>query len=94
MIPISRDPKRRIRRIRRYVSEWGHRVIENWALANRREKLYARELAWLCDYALRITTDHGRATGRRRNQWTGGFARTFAGFGTVEKKDLETPCAG
>lgn len=64
MTPITKDPKRRIRRIRRYVSEWGCRVIDNWTLSDRRERLYARELAWLCDYAQRITTDHGRATSR------------------------------
>ena len=64
MTPISKSPTRRIRRIQRYVSEWGSRVIDNWTLANRREKLFAVELAWLCSYALRITTEHGQATSR------------------------------
>lgn len=99
MTPITRDPKRRIRRIQRWLrnvsTEFNglpcyvacHRIEskENCGcfeeqryecaycaevsrrLTSRIEKadsLLSLELAWLCDYALRITADHGRATSR------------------------------
>lgn len=87
MTPINQDPKRRIRRIRRWTraaivsggmpphaSCLFHVFDQHWrsesSLDNAVERLnaanamFAKESAWLCDYALRITTDHGRATSR------------------------------
>lgn len=87
MTPITKDPKRRIRRIQKWtraaISSGGmaphascmfHVFDQYWrsesSLDNAVERLneanalFAKESAWLCAYAIQITTDHGRATSR------------------------------
>jgi hypothetical protein len=83
MGPITKDPKRRIRRIQRWLKfrkKFGDRELtiitieplelypalhfKSHEYVKNVRRMFRAELSWLCDYAIRITTDHGCATSR------------------------------